>query len=440
MNDAKHYRWMLEKLPSWVDQQLIDQGAADRLKVHAEPHVQGSGPNPAFLLTGILGALLIGSGIISLFAYNWDSFSRMTRALLSVLPVLLGVAAYSYAFLKKADSPAWMESTSGFLMLMLAASISLVAQTYNIPGSLQGFLFTWMLLSIPLLWLSQSTLTALIYLTGITVWTADAGVREGMHFWYWAWLLPLVPHLWFSFRTPSEKTRRNILGWATGISLFSVSFPLFDLGPDIIPTMTFGAIMGLLYVAGRVIFGEATYPWTRPWQTLAIGGIYVMSMLLAFEWYGLNLENGTVNFGGSNLPEWVIPASWTVIGSLIAATIGLGLWFRKKGGWLNFFPAAFPLVVALGVVMLETTRDETLSLILMNLYLMAYGIFYLREGIRQERLGLVNMGMFFLSSLLVGRFFDEDISFLVKGLAFLLIGGGFLGVNYYLYKKKQQHA
>ncbi|MGB1243469.1 MAG: hypothetical protein ACPG49_13155, partial [Chitinophagales bacterium] len=51
---------------------------------------------------------------------------------------------------------------------------------------------------------------------------------------------------------------------------------------------------------------------------------------------------------------------------------------------------------------------------------------------------LVNAGTFFLATLLIVRFFDSNLDFLLKGVAFVVIGIGFLTTNYLLTKRLKQ--
>lgn len=50
-------------------------------------------------------------------------------------------------------------------------------------------------------------------------------------------------------------------------------------------------------------------------------------------------------------------------------------------------------------------------------------------GIRNNNLAVVNTGMLMLAILIIARFFDSDISFIIKGLVFIIVGIGFLVTN-----------
>jgi hypothetical protein len=56
-------------------------------------------------------------------------------------------------------------------------------------------------------------------------------------------------------------------------------------------------------------------------------------------------------------------------------------------------------------------------------------------GMKQNRLGQMNGGLIILCLVIFFRFVDADISMLVRGLAFVVIGSIFFGTNYWLGRK-----
>ncbi|MEO1212746.1 MAG: DUF2157 domain-containing protein [Bacteroidota bacterium] len=437
MSNSKHARWLLAELPGLLKDKVLDQESAHKLEAHYKPLALQKGNNPIFIITGILGALLIGAGIISIFAYNWDNFGRGLRAFLSVAPLLIAQGFYAYAYFKKKDSVAWIESTSGFLMLMLASSIALISQTYNIAGSMEEFLWIWMLLSIPIMYLRNSTLTTMMFLAGISAWTFHVPESSSHIVRYWLLLGAAIPHLWMNISHRDRRIRANLLGWTLGISLLFSMIRVPEWRVESGGIIAYAMVFGLLYLLGRRFFGKEEYPWQRPFQSIAIVGTYVMAMFFAFESMDFNLEWKEI-LAGEKYASW---ASWTNIGIFMSALAGVGgllIYHLRKKNWLNYFIVGFPVLVIAYLLLGGTnTLSPKIFMILFNVFLLAFGAYYLREGINKERLGLVNAGMFIMSSLFVMRFFDPDFSFLVKGIAFLLIGSAFFGVNIYLMKKKK---
>ena len=128
--------------------ELISDNQAENIRAYYRKKESQSG-NRLFTIFGILGAILIGLGIILIIAHNWDELSRLTKTIFAFIPLLLGQILCGYTLIKKQDNAAWREGSTVFLFLTVGASISLVSQIYNIPGNLSSFLLTWILVCIP---------------------------------------------------------------------------------------------------------------------------------------------------------------------------------------------------------------------------------------------------------------------------------------------------
>lgn len=442
----KHIQWLLGQIPDLIDQEVLDQQTAVKLQAHFEPQLLKKGNNPVFLITSLLGAVLIGAGIISLFAYNWEHLSRTTKTILSFLPMVIAMGIYSYGFVRKKDSLAWTESSAGFLMLMLGACLSLIAQTYHIGGTMSEFLRNWMLLSIPLIYLTNSSLCAIFYMAGSTGWLLSMqdmwGRSEGGELFFWVFILALLPHLWINLKQKDSPVRSAILGWGIGISLcIAVPF-LTEHSWEGKIFFAYALLFSLLYVSGRYFFNHTESVWQKPFQLIAVRGIFIVSMILAEGHWGFLMGDGWSEMfgkGDRTLGEYLLTTG------IAAITLLVSLWTQwqlpRKGIRINPLIALFPLLFLLGVITMMGIGD-IVPMILMNLYLLGLSIYFLWHGLRGNRLGLVNTGMIFISSLLVMRFFDSNLGFVLKGVVFILIGVGFIGVNLYLsnQKRKLSHA
>ena len=67
---------------------------------------------------------------------------------------------------------------------------------------------------------------------------------------------------------------------------------------------------------------------------------------------------------------------------------------------------------------------------------MAIGTIY--KGSEQNHLGIVNYGLLIIAALIICRFFDTDISFVLRGVIFLLMGIGFILTNVWIIKKSKE--
>jgi hypothetical protein len=74
--------------------------------------------------------------------------------------------------------------------------------------------------------------------------------------------------------------------------------------------------------------------------------------------------------------------------------------------------------------------------LLINVFMLGLGVYTLLRGIRSGRVFEANLGMVVIAVLATARFFDTDLEFVVRGIAFILIGLGFLATNLIVFKRK----
>ena len=119
--------------------------------------------------------------------------------------------------------------------------------------------------------------------------------------------------------------------------------------------------------------------------------------------------------------------------------VALVLWIeslvrrRLASSILGALPAVAVIAYSLAA---KNGTGELLATILFDLFLFAWGVGTLWRGLREDRLGVVNGGMLMLAALIILRFFDSDWSFIVRGLAFIVVGIGFFATNMVLIRRK----
>ena len=80
-----------------------------------------------------------------------------------------------------------------------------------------------------------------------------------------------------------------------------------------------------------------------------------------------------------------------------------------------------------------------LAELLSNIMLLLIGIQILRQGIDEDHLGKLNYGLLVLTTAIICKFFDTDISFIIRGLIFVGLGIGFFYANYMIIKKRKSN-
>ena len=146
---------------------IIDQPTLDRMYAHflkrSEQSVssrnqltQNKQNNSLIITVSIIGVILIGFGVIYLFAHNWDHISRSNKTILSLTPVFLSILANVFTLTKRKDNVIWQESTAMSSFLAVGSMLALILQVYQLPGIENYFYTYWCFLCIPLVYLLRS--------------------------------------------------------------------------------------------------------------------------------------------------------------------------------------------------------------------------------------------------------------------------------------------
>ena len=225
-------KWLYQELPELITRGILTQEAADKIRQHYGEVKSISKMTGMLIILGTIGALLIGLGINLLLAHNWEQLSRLTRAVLSFVPLTIGQGLALWVLWKRPQSSAFKEGSATFLSLMVGASIALISQTYNIPGDAGTFILTWMLLIMPLAYLMQASIPAAIYLIGITVWSGTHGDNPAKAILFWPLAAITIPHFIWALRQEIYTLRTTMLSLIMVICVsFAASFSLGKAWP-----------------------------------------------------------------------------------------------------------------------------------------------------------------------------------------------------------------
>ncbi len=428
-SNRKGWRWLHGELPVLVSAGVLTPESAERLKAHyGEPGEGWSAGRIAGIVMGMLGALLVGGGVILLLAHNWADLSRPTRTVLSFAPLLVAQALAFYT-LWTGRGTAWREGVGVGLALAVAAAISLIGQTYHIHGDLGAFIFTWMLLILPTIYLLNSSATAAIYLAGITWWAGYAQWRQDDVLLYWPLFALALPHLWLAWRREPFGPRAAWLGWVGCITLSAGTGIALEKALPGLWTVIYAALFATLYLAGRRWTpDEDVAGWRNPLPAFGSCGIVILGLMLscAWPWDDAGWRSYRWTEGYSQLAAI---ADYLLLLALLGSAVALAVLAAVQKGRDRLWLGVFPVVVLTGYLLAAFVQAEEPAVLLVNLYLLVMGIALGVAGIRNARLGLVNAGMLVVCSLILLRFFDSDFSFVARGIAFIILGAGFFGAN-----------
>ena len=338
----------------------------------------------------IMGAVLVGLGVILFVAANWQEIpSGVKLAMMFIgVPVIYGAGfLLRYRF----DYPRVGTALIFLGCIAYGAAVHLVAQTYHVPVNHPNLVLYWFLGVLPLAYVVRSQpVLVLALVTGL----AAVGFRGQ------EWLLDedFIP----SLAMP--------LYLALGLVIFALG-RVHESFPSIRVFVPAFQLVGLLFTFGIL------YLW-------GFGDLW--------DWIGSNRED-TGGWFPVTVEYWVLGVA--AVAALIAAWAWMALDARQRAQPLlplltEAAPSFLLLLFAVLVVFLPW-NGETAYPVVANLFygLGVVGLAFL--GYLRGREALINLSILFFSIWIFTRYFeysfdllDRSVVFIVAGL--LLLVGGFL--------------
>jgi len=193
--------------------------------------------------------------------------------------------------------------------------------------------------------------------------------------------------------------------------------------------LIYAGLFATMYLVGERWFDEAAGWWQRPFRTIGAFGVFGLALLLTCQWpWRDTLLHWKT---GQPTGELVMACAWPIVALLLWVE---SLARRRLAGTMF---GAMPIVTGIGYLTV-VGRDSgvLLATVLFDIFVFVLGVGTLWRGLREDRLGVVNGGLLMLAGLIVVRFFDSDLGFVVRGLAFIGVGIGFLVTNVVLIRRK----
>lgn len=431
----KNIQWLYSELPDLINKGILSAEDSDKLKKYYGEITSGGRQKIVLTVFGILGAFLIGLGIILMLAHNWDAFSRPARTVISLTPLIIAQLLALWTILRHSASVAWRESVSTFFMLAIGSSIALIAQTYHISDSTANFLLTWMLLSIPIVYFMKASFPVILYLIGITCWSGFSQVEIWHAALFWPIFALAIPHVFQSAKNNMYSNRTAILFWGVSICLCVSTGIVMEGTVPGLWIIVYSALFAVLYLTDSLLFGEITGPWRNPFHTVGASGIFIFSLILTYEWAWESIGwRHYRTYGEYNQFAGIL--DYLLMTALLVIAVCLLVVSIRKRNFFKLLYGVLPVVTVFSYVICGFGENTIMPIILFNIYLFVLGIATMTAGFRSYRIGVVNAGMIIIMAQIFARFFDSQMGFVLRGIIFILIGIGFLAANVVLIRRK----
>ena len=280
--------WIKNEILTWQSEGIINKVLAEtligRYKTEASKISWGA------IIVGAFGALMIGLGIIALFAANWDSLNRPARAAVAVTPLIVCGLIGIIASFKNVKAMAFWEPLGILWCVSTVAAVCLVAQTYQVGGSVPGLVLLVALLTLPIAWLTKSVAIMMFWPLFAIIWAAASEDFEGKS---WSLLVKSFALMVLSLPAFIAFLRRKPCRAALVAGLI---------------------VTGLLYSLGAAIMTLTVMPYTSwAYPEVSVMIFWVLSAIVL----GLGAK--------FKLPTWPMIATIVISGAAMT-TVSLEIW------------------------------------------------------------------------------------------------------------------
>ncbi|MEG3863631.1 DUF2157 domain-containing protein [Microcoleus sp. herbarium12] len=459
MISDKFRRELRAEAKLWTAEGLIDSSLYQQLSERYQFHTLETASRNRFLsILMSLGGILLGIGVITFVAANWQIWSREFRvAMLLSLFVAINAAGFYLWRVPPSQNKNLNQNIlplikgrnqllgEGFLLLgslILGANMALMAQMFHIGGSASGLFLVWGIgvlgMAYSLRLTSLGVLSAL--LVGFGYWLAVLDWSSQVEF---SWLqvlvrqMPIAASLMF---VPIAYWCRSRVIFAIGAIaiIFSLQVSIAQAtntgwGAAMFCALPPALLWGYDDAMWPKVQSRLFQPTARNLALLYFAGLFY---ILSFHWFWQDLPTP-----GQTGPDWVLLANAAVLGALAVfewlhlGRLEMSRRTRKK---VNLTTGAIAFFILASALMpffhLSITPIPQLATFLFNVlsFLLAVGL--LREGLalgnRQSFWG----GMVLIALQVISRLFEYNTELLLKSFVFVLCGIGVIAAGLWFEK------
>ena len=427
-------KWLRKEIDNWVSNGIITDDIANNIMTLYD---KKNSANILLIVFSVIGSILIGAGVILISAKNWYNLPIWFRVAIAFFPLVVAQGLSAFVLAKKNDSLPWREGTAIFLSLSIFSSIALVGQIFHLPGDFASYVLICGLLTLPIIYILNATGPVIIYVWTMLNWAVlqiDHSYIEWNYgvFWLIGLIALIAPFIYQKIKSDKFGVRGQILSWVTAIAgFFAVLFINMEFGRygGHIIASALCIYFSLIYIFDIFRYNTALSYAVRPFKIIGTIGILVILYIYSYSgiWH-FDFKSGLfINY----IPYMILPIT------MLALTFYMYIKIKKEK--IDIIMILSPILLALAIIIFSifNLKIGFYPALAVNFIILAICLFIILKGIKDIEIGFTNFGMLLLCLLIVLRFFDWQMDFLGKGIAFVLLGIGFLTVNLYMVKRRK---
>ncbi len=422
------------ELPSWVEQGWVVPGSEQPILDHVASRKQSEGFLAYALAT--LGVLLLGSGIITFFAANWEEMSKLSKLIVLFSSLWLSYAAAGY-LLQRRDSPKTGQALLLLGVIMFGANIMLIAQIYHIDSHYPNGVLLWALGAMLTAYLLPSHAVMVAALALAMLWSGMESLDfDHLHWWFLPFLaIALIRIESEQWRLALHTAIISLLLWSL-FSFFAVTSYRSDTTPLYLIELFLLCYLAL-FIAGMIM--ETTSRLASMGQLLKRYALFATLASCYILTFPILHREHHWSYWSNDIRPMADPFWIGAILLSLGVVIALAVWHRQRidaSQRPTYLLWGQGLIAATTLLLLATLfidgQSGSLVAIGFNLLFFSGLVWLIMVGQHEHEPFLINIAFLFFALTLLSRYFDTFWSLMNRSLFFmaggliLLIGGYFL--------------
>lgn len=440
MRSEKFRRQLRQEVEQWLTEELIDASVYEQLSNRYQfGELETAARNRFIAILLGLGSILLGLGLITFVAANWQAWTRGVKVVL-LLSVFIGVNSVGF-FLWRRSSDRWQRRLGQGLLLLgalaLGANIALMSQLFHHSGPVYQLYLVWGLgvlamaysLRLQMLGLFAALLIGLGYGQG-------QGQPEFVAIGEVQWLRLMVQHMpvlsGLMFIPLAYWCRSRWLFRVSAIAVIATletNLVRFNLSnsPAWSAAIACALPPALLWGYRDALWRQrlpATESFAPIARSLAIAFLGSLFYVLSF------LELWDTSSVPSPEDASLLPGPF-LVDILILSSLTAWEWLRLLGlGQVNRTTTIIFMMIAISAVVpywhLSISRLPAIAVLVFNVFLLLLAIGLVRAGLAQGQRRLFWGGMVLLTLQIFSRMLEYNTGLLFKSIVLLLCGFGII--------------